>query len=91
MIERRDVVFEQVLSHGLLGSYPTLITDDSPPTVSVNLSLSRPHDPPLLGASSNTASIVTHSTIHYEARIDDLSTATSTEVSSTQVAPSNLL
>jgi hypothetical protein len=90
VIERRDVVFEEVLSHGPPRSYPTLIVEDSPPTISVDLSLSRPDDPPLLGASSNTSSIVTQSTIHDEACIDDLST-TSTEVSSTQVAPSNLL
>jgi hypothetical protein len=59
MIERRDVVFEEVLPYGHPRSYFTLIAKYSPPIVLVDLSLSIPDDPPSLGVSSSTSSIAT--------------------------------
>jgi len=75
----------------LPGSYPTLIAEDSSLTFSADLSLSRLDGPPILGASSSTFSIVTQSKIHDESRINEFFGTTSIEVSSTQVAPSDLL
>lgn len=55
----------------------------------MGLSLSRPNDTPLLGASSKTSSTMTQSTIHDEACINELSSTTHIKFSLTQVGPSN--
>lgn len=72
VIERRDVAFENVLSHGSLRSYPTLIVEASSPAILVDHSLSKPNDPSPFGASSSTSSKVDQWTIHDGTSFDDL-------------------